>query len=232
VKKNTSKAVKANAKPAAKPAVKAKTKSKENSRKQLSAKKAAAPKKKAAAPTQVASQPKKRMDAEQPEMQHHDIIQIILEDHKPLKRLIATLKDSEATLNSRRSAFNEFSALLTIHAKSEERVLYVHQKTQVDMREEGLEGDVEHGLADQLVEIKQTVDKDLWSARVKVLAELVEHHIKEEEEEQFPEFKKESELVDRIRLGEEYLNEKEKVKVDVLHPAVHKQEPPTQTIRH
>lgn len=153
--------------------------------------------------------------------QHHEIIQMLVDDHKPLKRLIDKMKDSEASMSVRRSAFNEFVPLLTIHARSEENSLYNFEKSEIDMREEAFEGYVEHLVADQLIEeIKKTADKDLWGAQVKVLAELVEHHIEEEESEIFPEFKKCTTLEDRIRLGEEYQVGKSKIKGDVLHPQI------------
>lgn len=163
---------------------------------------------------------------------HHDIVQMILDDHKPLKRCIEILKNSEMNLSSRRAAFNELAPLLTIHAKAEEAVLYAFEKTQVNMREDAFEGDVEHALTEQLIEdVKQSVDKDIWSAKVKVLAEIVEHHIKEEETEMFPELKKEAEAADLIRLGEEYLAEKNKIKGGVLHPSIQREQP-FQTVRH
>lgn len=136
----------------------------------------------------------------------NDLIQLILEDHKALKTLIKTLKDSEVELSERQDAFEEFAPLLVTHAKPEEETLYVAMKQdEIDMREDGFEGDVEHAIADQLLEeIKRTDDEDLWSARVKVLAELVEHHIEEEEEEMLPDFRKETELEERVTLGEKF----------------------------
>lgn len=167
------------------------------------------------------------------DVHHHDVLQMIMDDHKPLKRLIAVLKNQDLSLSARRSAFNEFAPLLTIHAKAEESTLYVHMKKQDgSMRTDGLEGEVEHFLADLMVEeTKKTVDKDVWTAKAKVLAELVEHHIAEEEVEMFPEIKKKVEMLDLVRLGEEYLAEKEKVKMDVVHPPVQKREVPL-SIRH
>lgn len=163
---------------------------------------------------------------------HHDIIQMILDDHKPLKRCIEILKNSEMNLSSRRAAFNEFAPLLLIHAKAEEAVLYAFEKTEVDMREDAFEGDVEHALAEQMVEdVKQSVDKDIWSAKAKVLAELVEHHIKEEESEMFPELKKEANASELIRLGEDYLAEKNKIKGGFLHPSIQREDS-SQTVRH
>ncbi|MES2854447.1 MAG: hemerythrin domain-containing protein [Bdellovibrionota bacterium] len=146
------------------------------------------------------------------DMQKMAIDELILEDHKPLKQLIKILKDSEKDLNERKAAYEEFAVLLVSHAKPEEESLYVYMKQNEELREEAYEGDVEHGLADQLVEeIKRTTEDDLWSARVKVLAELVEHHIEEEEEELLPDFKKNSELEERIRLGNEFLALKTKM---------------------
>ncbi len=65
---------------------------------------------------------------------------------------------------------------------------------------------MEHGLADKLVEeIDQVSDSVKWSAKVKVLAEIVEHHLNEEENELLPRFKKNSSAEERIRIGHKYL---------------------------
>ena len=147
-----------------------------------------------------------------------DIIDLILADHKPLKKLIKIMKDTdEYNLSQRKAAFDEFAPLLTRHAKPEEQTWYAYMKEDLEeMREDGFEGDVEHGLVDQLIEevMRTKGDDDLWSARAKVLAEMVEHHIEEEEEEMLPEFKKDSEKQVRLQLGAEYLAAKANVQPD------------------
>ena len=141
-----------------------------------------------------------------------DIVQLILEDHKPLKKLIKTLKNTEADEDERREAFQTFADLLISHSRPEEDVLYAEMKEDEDMREEGCEGEVEHGLADQMVEeAKRARDHDIWSAKVKVLAELVEHHIEEEEDELLPKYKKQSSVDERRDLGEEFLKAKRNI---------------------
>jgi hemerythrin superfamily protein len=131
-----------------------------------------------------------------------DIIELILRDHKPLKALIKTMKSERATYRQKKAAFNEFAPTLIAHAKPEERTWYKNMKSQDDMKVEGLEGDVEHGLADQLCrELKRTKDNDMFEAKVKVLAELVEHHIEEEEEDMLPSFKRKSTKEERAKLG-------------------------------
>lgn len=135
-----------------------------------------------------------------------DIIEVLLEDHKPLKNLIKTMKDSDIPFKERKAIFDEFAMTLIAHAKPEEEVLYAVMKEKESLREEAFEGDVEHGIADQLVEeIKRTTDEDVCGARIKVLAELVEHHIEEEEEELLPLFKKKSTTQERATLGNEFL---------------------------
>lgn len=135
-----------------------------------------------------------------------DIIQVLLEDHKPLKTLIKTMKDSRVPFKERQAVFEEFAVTLTAHTKPEENVLYKIMKGKEGLRELAFEGEVEHGLADQLVEeIKRTSDEDLCGARIKVLAELVEHHIEEEEDDLFPQFKKKSTSQERITFGNEFL---------------------------
>jgi len=148
-----------------------------------------------------------------PQMRNNDIVEVILEDHKPLKKLISIMKDSEQEFAERKGAFEEFAPLLIAHAKPEEQTLYTFMKRDEELREEGFEGDVEHAIADQLVEeIKRTSDEDLCSARIKVLAELVEHHIEEEEEDLLPDFRKNSEAADRLELGNTFLT----LKVDYM----------------
>ncbi len=134
-----------------------------------------------------------------------DIIDAILEDHKALKDLIPLLK-GEGTYTEKRGVFAFLAAALEAHAKPEEQTWYKSLKTQDDMKVEGLEGDIEHALADQLVnELKATTDEDLFMAKVKVLAEMLEHHIKEEENEMLPEFRQNSTASERRELGAKYL---------------------------
>ena len=134
-----------------------------------------------------------------------DIIDAILDHHKPLKKLIKVLK-GDGEFAEKKKAFEEFAPLLEAHAKPEGAVLYTDMKRAEDLVSEGFEGEIEHDLADQLAqEAKHNRNKDEWTARVKVLAELVEHHLQEEESDIFPEFKKETTSEKREELGRKYI---------------------------
>jgi hemerythrin superfamily protein len=136
-----------------------------------------------------------------------DIIQIILTDHKPLWRLVKIMKSEKAAFAEKKAAFEKFAPTLLAHAKPEEQTWYMNMKKDSDTKVDGLEGDVEHGLADQLCEeLKVARDNELFMAKVKVLAELVEHHLEEEEEELLPSFKKDSTPEERAALGAKYLS--------------------------
>src|SRR5690242_6178408 len=99
-----------------------------------------------------------------------DIVDIILEDHKPIKELIEVMKDSDREFAERKAAFEEFAPILIAHAKPEEEILYTYMKRKNELREEGYEGEVDHTLADQLLEeCKRTRDEDILSAKIKIL---------------------------------------------------------------
>jgi hemerythrin superfamily protein len=139
------------------------------------------------------------------EISGKDIVELILVDHKPLKELIKILKKPDGDDVLRFEAFETFAPLLLAHAEPEEMSLYEFMKKDKEMLVDALEGDTEHSLASQLIdEIRATEDKNLWSAKVKVLAEMVEHHIKEEEGSMLPDFRKTTTLEERILLGDEY----------------------------
>jgi hemerythrin superfamily protein len=135
-----------------------------------------------------------------------EITSLILRDHKPIKELILILKDPEVSFSKKQPAFSEFEQVLTHHAKAEEESLYVHLKHEDDLRIEGLEGDTEHAIAMQLIEeIKDSRDdEDTWMAKVKVLAEIVDHHVKEEEKSVLKQVKKEFSNDMRVEIGEMY----------------------------
>jgi hemerythrin superfamily protein len=139
-----------------------------------------------------------------------DILNLLVLDHQPLKILIKILRDNKKDIKQRMTALDKFAALLINHAQAEERVLYSFMERDDDLREESFEGEVEHELAELMLEsITQEKNHDMWSAKTKVLAELVEHHLKEEEKEAFADVKRKTSVADRIAMGANYLAFKE-----------------------
>jgi hemerythrin superfamily protein len=150
---------------------------------------------------------KKQMSKSQiKDMSENDIRELILKDHEPLKKMTLVLTDSEVGIAKKRTLYAEFKHLLLTHSRAEEESLYLHMRKESDLKVNSLEAETEHGLAKLLMsEIMQIEnDNDLWTAKVKVLAELVSQHFKIEEKNIFKKIKKEFDAEERAAIGKDY----------------------------
>ena len=113
-------------------------------------------------------------------------------DHAYLKECISVLTNDYAHKNEKIFFARTFLDTLKKHSESEEKTVYESLSEMDDLRKLILEGEAEHGMArfkyetliPRLQKMK-TLD-DSTEAEIKVLAELIEHHIDEEESELFP----------------------------------------------
>jgi hemerythrin-like domain-containing protein len=125
---------------------------------------------------------------------HHEvesIIDAILMDHQALKKFIKVLKDENERTIIKKKVYGEFVSLLKSHSSSEEKAMYELSIKVHNLKQQTLEGYVQHKVANTMAN-KITLEpspKELpeWLAQVQVLAELVEHHIEEEESDLLPE---------------------------------------------
>src|SRR5688500_11624418 len=139
------------------------------------------------------------------------IYEVLKSDHKLLRQWLTELEteaaasDVEGVEPTLTPTFDMFSSLLTAHSKAEEKVLYERLKNTDETSEEACGGQVEHHLADKLVHAMKNLDRGTreWNAHFKVLKEMVEHHIKEEESVLFKKAKSVLENDEEERLGEE-----------------------------
>jgi len=102
---------------------------------------------------------------------------------------------------------------LTIHAQLEEEIFYPAVREAGKDKEEDMvdEAVVEHASAKDLIAQLEEMDPedDLYDAKVKVLGELIDHHVEEEEEEMFPKARKLK--LDLVALGEEMAMRREEL---------------------
>lgn len=126
-----------------------------------------------------------------------DAISLLKSDHKKVKGLFKQVETTE--LNQHQMLFEQIKAELEVHTHIEETVLYPRMKEFKELKDIVLEGVEEHHQVKLLIrEIDNLVgDSEKFEPKLKVLIEDVEHHIKEEEEEMFPEIE---ELVDKKTL--------------------------------
>jgi hemerythrin superfamily protein len=136
-----------------------------------------------------------------------DALQLLMADHRVVKAMFhqyQKLGDAGGRGEERMLLASQICVALTLHAQVEEEILYPAARG-VLTRDEDIvdEAYVEHAGAKSLIaQVKtMTSDQPLFDAKVKVLGELIDHHVKEEETELFPKLRKTS--LDLDAMGEQ-----------------------------
>jgi hemerythrin-like domain-containing protein len=117
------------------------------------------------------------------------ILQDLHNDHNEVAALMERISDSENDAD-RGALFKEMSTKLLAHAKAEQEVLYsrMENSPNEESRRFALEGTSEHGLIEQQVQKLSGMSdpvSDSWIAELKVLEDLIDHHVDEEEDTGF-----------------------------------------------
>ena len=117
-------------------------------------------------------------------------IEALLENHKLILKQLKALKDIELSIKERKLAFEKLIPILISHNKREEKVIYNFMLTSddQDLRIMALEGEEEHKICSQLIAEMDTGNEltEEWSAKARVLSEIVEHHLEDEKLDVFP----------------------------------------------
>jgi hemerythrin superfamily protein len=134
----------------------------------------------------------------------NDAIKLLTADHKEVKALFKTynkMAEKEASAEERQALAEQICAMLKVHTMIEEEIFYPAARANIHDVDLLDEAEVEHASAKDLISQIESMspDEDLYDAKVKVLGEYIEHHVKEEEDELFPEVKKSD--VDTAELG-------------------------------
>jgi len=121
-----------------------------------------------------------------------DAIALLMNDHQEVKQLFERyeeLAESGADDDEKQSLADEICTMLTVHATIEEELFYPAARDAVDDDSLLNEAEVEHQSAKDLIAQIQASDPSdaLYDAQVHVLGEYIDHHVKEEEGELFPE---------------------------------------------
>ena len=123
-------------------------------------------------------------------------IAILKDDHEKVTKLFKQFKSADnANNDTKKSAIvEEIAAALNVHASVEEEIFYpaVKKARAEETKDEVREAYEEHKQIKALLAAlsKTTPDDETFDSKVKVLQEDVEHHVKEEEGQMFPDAKK------------------------------------------
>lgn len=151
------------------------------------------------------------LSSESGEAAHADIVEMLKADHRRVSDLFTRYESLPASATrEKRKVLREIFAELDIHTKLEEELVY----PEVEGAEEHVnEAREEHHVIDLIIsEIKKVRSmNEKTDAKVKVLKEMIDHHVKEEEWEMLPRLPKDDleEIGARVKVRKEELLGKE-----------------------
>ena len=139
-----------------------------------------------------------------------DAIALLKQDHASVKK---ALKEFEKMDHEDTAAMQELVTTvcgeLKVHTAIEEEIFYPAVRAAIEDEDLMNEAQVEHQSAKELIAQLENMEPSdpLYAATFTVLGEYVQHHVKEEESEMFPQVKKAE--IDLKALGEEMMARKE-----------------------
>lgn len=148
-----------------------------------------------------------------------NVINLLIDDHEKVKKLFKEFeKLSKKNDDSKVEIANQICMELTVHALAEEEVFYPVARRAISDNDMMNEADVEHDSAKDLIAQIQSMNSndEMYDAKVTVLGEYIDHHVKEEENEMFPKVRKAK--VDLEELGMQLMMKKEQIMAKLLSP--------------
>jgi len=147
------------------------------------------------------------------ETKTQDALALLKEDHRKVEKLFKDFESAKGDGRKEKLA-RQICMELTVHTTIEEEIFYpaCDGKIEEDMLKEAY---VEHDAAKLLIaEIEAGSGKtdDFFDAKVQVLGEQIDHHVKEEEDELFPKVRKAD--IDTKALGEQLAARKQELMKD------------------
>ncbi len=150
-----------------------------------------------------------------------DILKLIKKDHDEAFEAIEKLeKLTDSPSHDAEKLTREFVIAVLLHAKSEEKGFYeMIESKKEEFKDFTLEGFIEHSLVEstlkRLLAVKPGGNGE-FKAALSVTKELLEHHAKEEEEEElFPKIKKNFSVEERDQMGQLMIEAKEKLRPEI-----------------
>lgn len=142
-----------------------------------------------------------------------DAIALLKQDHAEVKAMFEQYEElGDRAFVAKQKLAEKICLELTKHAIAEEEIFYPAMRKEGEDAEDLVdEATVEHASAKELIAQIHAMDPhdDLYDAKVKVLGEYIDHHVKEEEEEMFPQAKKAG--LDLVTLGQQIQARKDEI---------------------
>ncbi len=137
-----------------------------------------------------------------------NIYDLLKQDHKDVKKLFKQILDEQRYQDN---VYSEIKNALTVHMAGEEKLFYPRLENNDETRQLILESYEEHDLGKQLIkdiDMANTSENDKRLAKVKVLSDVIDHHVEEEEGQLFKKAKKVLSSEEEHEIGRLFENEK------------------------
>jgi hemerythrin superfamily protein len=142
-----------------------------------------------------------------------DAIALLTADHREVSDMFEQFDQlGDRATASKEKLKDKICKALIAHTTIEEEIFYPAVRGKIEEGEDMVdEAVVEHAAAKDLIQQLQEMqpDDELYDAKVKVLGEQIEHHVKEEEKEMFPKVRKSG--LDLLALGQEMAMRKQEL---------------------
>ena len=118
----------------------------------------------------------------------NNLLEQLKREHRQVQSILNEMtKESGTSANRRTELLSEFEREITGHMAGEERVFYPIFEKSGQAKSRAMESEEEHNVTKVLLgQLRQTSpDDERWLAKAKVLKEMINHHIQEEENELF-----------------------------------------------
>jgi iron-sulfur cluster repair protein YtfE (RIC family) len=134
------------------------------------------------------------------------IYDILKMEHRDVKRLFKQIVD-EARYQD--NIYTQIKTALQLHMAGEEKLLYPRLENNQETRSLVLESYEEHDLGKKIInDIDNSTELDVKYAKVKVLSEAIDMHVKEEENDLFKKAKRVLSDQDERSIAKDFMNEK------------------------
>lgn len=150
-----------------------------------------------------------------------DACSLLDADHRNVKKMFASYEEltksrAASARDKRRDLAMQICMELTVHTQIEEEIFYPAAREAIKETDLLDEAEVEHaGAKDLIAQIQEAgqVD-DMFDAKVKVLGEYIDHHVKEERNELFPKARAARKL-DLVAMREQLAARKEELMAEM-----------------
>jgi hemerythrin superfamily protein len=148
-----------------------------------------------------------------------DALRMLRDDHDAVKKLFEQFSSSNSDAKKAELS-RKICHELKVHTQLEEEIFYPAAREAIDDSDVMDEAVVEHGSAKELIEAIEAMEpgEELFDAKVTVLGEWVNHHIREEQNEMFPLVRKSNldlrELADTMRARKKELTKESNEEAD------------------